>query len=233
MVFMGMHEKPRWLRHPQAAALLRFDQLPSVFLHPSRIDEHMPPAAHALLRATAEGTPAWFRLHRYWSQSLALSLDLAQIKDAEDPALCIAALPPSLWERLLRLAGATLAAPQLRRVIAGEHVRAIEKTLGGEALDYICRSANPAHPGLPQSLALAPATLAASCLQWGAALAARTLDACAPATAQRARLRLPQQAIDAIPEALSPISAAAALGLLLGLVERMDASWHSSFRAAR
>lgn len=230
---MQIHEKPRWLGHPQAAALLRFDQLPSLFLHSSRIDEHVPTAARALLKATAEGTPAWLRLHRYCSQSLSQSLGLAQLEDAEDPTLCIAALSPPLWERLQRLAGAALAAPRLRLVIAGEQVRAIEKELGSESIDYICQTENHLHPGLPQSLTLTTATLAASCLQWGASLVAHAFDDGTPATAQRARLRLAQKTIDSIPDALKPISQSAALQLLLGLVAHIDPSWHSSFRAAR
>lgn len=226
---------PGWLQHPLAEALLRFDRLPSLWLHPSRLGSLFPAAARALLDAAAPGSAAWRRWHRHGSSALARELALAPVGGFGEAGLPLALLPTVHWDALLPLAGATLAGPQLRRVIAREPVQALRAQLGS-AFDFVrTPEAVALYPGRSGAAAppLALERAAAECTQGGALLLARAFDAAAPAVAARGRLRLPQGAVEAAAQALSSLAPAQALQLSYSLVERIDPAWLSSFPAAR
>jgi type III secretion protein K len=220
-------------QHPLAEALLRFDRLPSLLLHPSRLASLFPAAAQALLGTAEPQSAAWRSWHRHGSSALARELALQPVVDLAEPGLPLALLGTEAWDALLLLAGATLAGPQLRRVIAREQVQAARAQLGA-AFDFV-RSAEALalYPGKPGGAALAFDQLESSCRQAGALLLARAFDAASTAVAARGRLRLPQGAVEAAGATLGHVAPAEALQLSYSLIERIDPAWLSSFPAAR
>ena len=222
-----------WLSHPQAAALMRFDRLPSLWLHASRRAALLPGMAGALADAAPEGSRAHARLHMQGSRALQDALGLGTLDDPREASLCLATLPEPAWVQLAQHGGATLAAPRLRRVIARAQLEALAGTLGPQALEFARGRAAGLHPGLKAATALPAQGLAATCLAWGRALLARALEAAPAAVARRGQLRLPQDAVDAAPLTLAELGPPQALALCLSLIEKTEPSWHSSFRAAR
>src|SRR5436190_7862930 len=94
-----------WLAGPLAQELLRFDQLPSQWLHPSR----------ANVPAQLTGAPS---LHRHWSALLKREHALEPVNDPADPLLPVALVPAEKFARLVLFAGIALLAGGLRRTIA-------------------------------------------------------------------------------------------------------------------
>jgi type III secretion protein K len=222
-----------WLTHPQADSLLRFDWLPSLWLHPTRVAALLPASAGTLLQAAPNGSRAHARLHEHWSRGLLGTLGLGSLDDPHEASLCLAALPEPAWMRLAQYGGATLAAPRLRRVIAREQLAVLGEALGTQTLEFACGRAAHLHPGLDAANGLPSQDLAASCLAWGRALVARALEAAPRPVARRGQLRLSQDAVETAPLALAGIDAPQALVLCMSLIEEIEPSWHSSFRAAR
>jgi len=221
------------LRHPLAEALLRFDGLPSLLLHPSRLAALFPAATQALLGAAAPESVAWRRWHRHGSATLARYLVLPPVAGLGDAGLPLALWPAAAWEPLQLLAGATLAGPRLRRVITREQVETVRTQLGA-AFDAVrTPEAAALHPGWPAAQRLAPERAGTECAYWGGLLLARAFDAAAPAVAARGRLRLPQDAVDGAAQALEGLPPVQALQLSYSLIERIDPVWLSSFPAAR
>lgn len=222
-----------WLTHPQAAALLRFDHLPSLWMHPSRRAALLPGMDGDLLEAPPGGSRAHARLHGHGSRALQDTLGLQPLDDPRDASLCLATLPEPAWARLAQYGGAVLAAPRLQRVIARAQLEALGQALGPQALAFARTRAAALHPGLKAATGLPAQGLAATCLAWGHALLARALEATPTAVARRGQLRLSQDAVDAAPLLLAELGPAQALALCLSLIEKTEPSWHSSFHAAR
>ena len=208
-----------WMSHPLAEALLRFNLLPSLLLHPRR------DAASA--RAELKALPA---LHRHRSVALLKEHGLDPVLDLHDPALPLAMLPDAHFERLLLLLGAALNAPHLRRTIAREELAVLKARLGSEGLAVARTPTAAALAGLPVAPDWDAAQAEALCMAWGAAVLAQAFDAAAPAVGQRARLRLAPEA-DAL---RAPLSAAGlqperALRIARELLQSLEPAWLSSF----
>lgn len=203
---------------PHPRAWMRTVLLPSLSLHPDRVAD-LPAAAAAWLARQQPGSAAWRRLHRHWSAQCLRTLAPLEGRAPDGIAAPLALLPPTAWKRLQGAAGAGLAAPHLRRVIAREAVALLRRQWGAPAHAWAL-----AQPGawlveepLPEG------DLPQTCERWGAALVWRALDDAPPAWAQRLRLRLPPvaaQDAEAPPASrLMPVQAARMLGELLPLVE--------------
>ncbi len=229
---LAMFPSAPWRDSSLAQPMLRFACLPSLGLHPSRVQAFAPPAAQGLLAQLIPETPSWARLHRHWSAALAQSLGLEPVNDLADPALALALSPQPLWNQVQLLGGAVLAGPRIRRTIARSQVQALQAQLGGQVLAFARGPAAALHTGWDASLALDFEQLLPVSLAWGEALQARALDAATPAVAQRGRLRLPASAIElAASTQFSAIAPSQALALLRSLTEMTDPAWLSSFLA--
>jgi type III secretion protein K len=212
-----------WIRHPLAEALLRFNLLPSLLLHPRR------DAAGA--GAQLKALPA---LHRHRSAALLKEHGLDPVLGLDDPALPLAMLPQAHFQRLLLLLGAALNGPHIRRTIAREELSLLKQQLGSEGLAAARAPAAVALAGLPVAPDWHPAQAEAVCMAWGAAVLAQAFDAAAPQVARRARLRLAPEA-DAL---RAPLSAAGlqperALSIARELLQSLEPAWLSSFPTTR
>jgi type III secretion protein K len=211
-----------WLRHPLAEALLHFNLLPSLLLHPKRDTT----AAREL-----EALPA---LHRHRSAALMKEHGLDPVLDLDDPALPLAMLPDAHFQRLLRLLGAALNAPHIRRTIAREELALLQAQLGDEGLAAARAPVAAALAGLPVAPDWNAAQAQTLCMAWGAAVLAQAFDAATPQVGRRARLRLAPEA-DAL---RAPLSAAGllperALALARDLLASLEPAWLSSFPTTR
>jgi type III secretion protein K len=212
-----------WIRHPLAEALLRFNLLPSLLLHPTR--EALP------ARGALKALPA---LHRHRSAALLKDLGLSPVLGLDDPALPLAMLPAAHFERLLCLLGAALNAPHLRRTITRDDLAALKSQLGAEGMAMARSPTAAALAGLPVAPDWVAAHAAALCLAWGAAVLAQAFDTAAPEVAGRARLRLAPEA-DALraPLAAAGLTPERALAAALALLHTLEPAWLSSFPTTR
>lgn len=215
-----------------AGALWRFELMPSLLFHPSRIDEWLPQAA--------SGWTVGPRLHRHASAALLRRLGLGRITQPQDPALAVCMAPDPLFDSLVPACGLVLLGPMLRRVIARTDVQRVREQVGTDGLHHARSAAHlwdgePAitidpYPGggLPGE---APAAgLGAEALRLGEALLAAAMEAGTPPVARRGLLRLPADAplrAAALPMALQAPDRA--LVLARGVLAELDPTWHSSF----
>ena len=211
-----------WLAHPRAEALLRFDMLPSTWLHPSR--------AGGLVPAALEGLAA---LHRHLSAALRREFSLQAVTGFDDPTLPIALLPDDRLARLAFFAGIALLRTQVRQAIAREPVAHLREQLGAEALDF----AHPSHDGFELTFmeeVLQPEAARTQCERWGYAWLAQVFEAAESGVGRRALLRLPADT-EAGRERLAEagLAPAQALAMARGLMQQLEPTWLSSFPAAR
>lgn len=222
-----------WPQHPLGGALLRFDRLPSHWLHAEQLAALFPPLVQTALSAAVPESTAWQRWHRHSSQWLARTLDLAPVSGLDAVGLPLALLPRDRWNELQCWSGALLAIAPLRQLIERAAVQSVRAQLGS-AFDFV-RSAEAMalysgypdlpSPDLPRALDW--------CSNTGASLVLRALEATDPAVAARARLRLPPASTTRPTHALNELAPAKALQLAYSLVERIHPSWLSSFPATR
>lgn len=215
---------PGWLRHPLAEALLRFNLMPALLLHPSRAktqDKQTPQALKSL--------PA---LQRSRSAALLKQHGLDPVLGLDDPALPLAMLPEGHFDRMLLLLGAALNAPHIRRTIARDDLALLREQLGSEGVAMARTPTAAALAGLPVAPDWDAARAPELCRAWGAAVLAQAFDAAIPAVGRRARLRLAPEA-DAL---RAPLSAAGlqperALRIARELLQTLEPAWISSFPA--
>lgn len=219
---MTSRHRPGWLRHPLALALLQFNLLPSLLLHPRR----GPAQAHAELKAL----PA---LHRHRSAALLRQHGLDPVLGLDDPALPLAMLPDAHFNRLLLLLGAALNAPHIRRTIARDEVSLLRDVLGAQAMAMARAPAATALAGLPVAPDWDAANAADLCIAWGSAVLCQAFDAAAPAVGRRARLRLAPEA-DALraPLAAAGLQPERALCIARDVLQTLEPAWLSSFPAS-
>jgi hypothetical protein len=210
-----------WMRHPLAQALLRFNLLPSHFLHPARDD-----AVPALALKALPG------LHRHRSAALLKKHGLDPVLSLDDPALPLAMLPEPHFGRLLLLLGAALNAPHVRRTIARHQIALLRQQIGSEGLAIARTPTAAALAGLPVAPDWEGARAAALCGAWGAAVLAHAFDAASPPVAQRALLRLAPEA-DALRASLvaAGLQPLRALTVARELLQTLEPAWLSSFPA--
>jgi hypothetical protein len=227
------HAAPAWpAGDPLAVAFRRFELLPSLLFHPSRVAEWLPPDASALGAGPS--------LHRHASAGLLRRLGLGRITQPREPALAVCMAPDALFNWLVLAGGLVLLGPMLRRVIARDDVRRVREQVGTDGLRF-ARAAGPLwdgelavtsgtfpDAGLPGEV---PATgLRAEALRLGEALAAAAMDAGTPPVARRGLLRLPADApmrASALPPPLQ--SPDDALALVRAVLHELDPTWLSSF----
>lgn len=214
---------PAWLRHPLAAALVRFHFLPAQLLHPGRMADRVPRALRAL--------PA---LQRHQSAVLLRQLGPAAVPDLDDPGLPLALLPDAHLDRLLLLLGAALNAPHIRRTITREDLAVLRERLGDEAVAMARTPTAEALAGLPVAPDWDAGRAGELCRAWGAAVLSQAFDAAAPAVTCRARLRLAPEA-DALraPLAAAGLQPERALRIARELLHTLEPQWLSSFPATR
>lgn len=220
---MTMASLSGWLRHPMAEALLRFNLVPSLLLHPGR-DTDAPPAELKSLPG----------LHRHRSAALLKRHGLDPVLDFEDPALPIAMLPQAHFERLLLLTGAALNAPHIRRTIARSEISELKARLGTEGMAAARTSTAATLSGLPVAPDWEPARADVLCMAWGAAIVAQAFDAATPPVGRRGRLRLaPEADVLRTPLAAAGLQPERALRVARELLQSLEPAWLSSFPATR
>jgi hypothetical protein len=218
-----------WLGHAQAESLLRFNLLPSLWLHASRERSLLP----AGLAQAFEQSGATGGLHRHWSAALIRGLGLAPATQLEDPALPLALLPAESFERLLSWCGLVLLGPRIRQTIARDEVRLLEEQLGDDALRFARTRAAALHAS-GDGPRLEHANVSAQASLWGSALLAAAFDAAGEPVARRGLLRLPEDAANErfrLPASLS--QSRQALALARAVLDVQDPEWLSSFPASR
>lgn len=220
-----MISAPIWsLPAPQASALLAFELLPSLGLHPTQQARLLPLAA---ARAHGERLESW---HRHWSAALRARCGLEALTDLADPALPFAALPATAFDRLAWLTGAALAGRRLRLCIARADVDLVRREIGDEALDF-ARYRGPAlQSGMLLDEEASLEAIGESVYALGVATLTRLFSSASPAVGGRGLLRLPVPA----PEGMASLSldADASLQLLRAVLAHIDPTWLSSFPVA-
>ena len=224
------------MAHPQRAALLRLLVQPAHWVHPLHQQRLLglpePPdwggSAGDNASAAARSGAIW---QRQAHAALLARLQLPLALDLQEQALALALLQAPQWQQLPLAAGAALAAPRLRRVIARDQVLALQGALGAAVLQRACQGAAEPHPqpgahsgpksklqselqsdpqrpysasALSALLALPLGALAPACRALGEALLARALAAVSPALARYLQLRLPPSASAQTPQPGSP-----------------------------
>jgi hypothetical protein len=224
----------RWQAAGLAKDLMVFACLPSINLHPSRIDSLLPPSARQWLSQLTERSTAWQQLHRLWSGDMCRSMALPALNDCADPALVLALLPLERWQALQQLAGVTLLAAHIRRCIGRADVAVLNEVLGAGVYRFALRQAPHVPKGAPVPAALSVADAQTQCLSLGEACVARALLAASAPVARRAALRLPVSAIEAAADpAWADLPPQGALNFCNALTHHMDPTWLSSFPATR
>lgn len=212
-----------WLTHPLALALLRFNVLPSLLLHPSRAGGW--PVA-------PQDAPA--ALHRGWSARLLEELRLDPVLSMDDPALPLAMLPPELFSRLVLYGGIALNASHIRRAISRADVVHLMDQLGDEGMAFARARHGQGLAALPVFPGWSADRARERCTHWGHALLAQAFAAATPAVAQRGALRLPadieprRRQVDG-----AGLAPATALALAREFLEYLEPQWLSSFPETR
>ena len=215
-----------WANHPMAQNLIRFNALPSLNLHASRLAKLMP------LGVLSEISPALW--NRHCSAILLQSLDSQPVLTLEDPALPLAMLPAPMFERLTLWSGVLLVAPWIQRTIARADVLELNSQLGAEAVNFALNTA----PGLlklsspPQADFLFAADQSrAQALQLGSALLSAAFATAPPGIAQRGLLRLPADVVDIRAKIATTVLKNDAQALLLArsMTHLLEPAWLSSF----
>lgn len=221
------------LGQPWWPQLLRFNQLPSLGVHPQHAPLLSPPEGLQSLLASRPGVLA--ALHRQWSARLLQGLGAAArpLLDLAQPALALALLDATPLQRLARDLGLALLGRKLRHLIARDEVLALRQVLSAEELRWALDDASNLHPGLQDTDAwLAHGWAAGPELLGSAVLAQAWSDAPEP-LARRANWRLPPAATAAQARAATQLSPDAARGLCLRRLEQTEPAWLSCFTATR
>lgn len=213
------------LRHPQAEAWLRFNLLPSQWLHASRREALLPPAFRELLPVPGDV------LHRHWSGLLLKQLDVPAVASTDEPALPLCLAPQVLFDALVLHAGLLPLAGAVRRLISRDEVALVAAQVGPQALAFAREAAGRIRSG-EVCAEFTPAQCLPQAVRLGHALLSLAFDTASPALAARARLRLPADAATGRSELTSDISTGpAALNASLAVVAYLDPAWLSSFPA--
>lgn len=216
--------EPRdWLEHSLAEPLLRWNLLPTSWMHPSRRAEWAQHHEPALSQAV---------VHRHESAALLEALGLGVVRDLDDPALPLCLADQALFDRLSLTSGAAVLWAALRRVIVRAELAALYRELGEDCLVLVRRLGCA---GLVADVEPAP-TLSPDVRQQalgaGQALVAVALQSSQRDVAERGLLRLPLQAssdAELLPVALR--DPAKALLFVRIVLQELDAPWLSSFPA--
>lgn len=211
-----------WLQHPLAGALVRFNVLPSLFIHPLRAAGW--PVAQELPSA----------VHQHWSAALIKEEALEPVLSLDEPALSLALLPQELFAPLMLLCGIRLNALHVRRAIARTEVELLRAQLGDEGLAAARTRSATSLAGMPCAPDWDAACARELCEAWGAGLLARAFDGASPALARRAALRLPETAAPVRARlAGAGLQPSDALALAHEHLNLMDPAWLSCFPANR
>ncbi|MES2480736.1 MAG: SctK family type III secretion system sorting platform protein [Pseudomonadota bacterium] len=223
---MNATARHAWMAHPLAGMLLRFNLEPAWLFHPSRQAEWQPEGAQAL--------PAAGSLARHVSGALLRRLGLARVERLDDPALPLFMAPAPLFERLTLCCGLVVLGPSLRRVIARAEVLALQAQLGEDGLRFARAAARLWDAAGPVSMEPAANGVYEQALRSGAALLWLAAASAAEPVAQRALLRLPVDAQDAVIDLPHPLERPAnALALARSVLDELEPAWLSSFPAPR
>lgn len=220
---------PSWLGHALAEPMLRFNTLPSLWLHPDYTLRLLPESLRAVLDEDPDAI-AGPVLHRHWSATLTRELGLKAVESLEEPALTIALLEIDEFERLKQWCGIALLASPVRRAIARNDVTSLQAQLGEDGMEFARREA-ALMPGIGHADAMAlQADVGAQVGSLGSALLSAAFDAAQEAVATRARLRLApdaRAALGQLPEQLC--EGRAALALAESVLQYLDPAWLSLF----
>lgn len=213
-----------------AENLIRFNALPSLDLHASRLAELMPLGMPSEINSSL-----W---HRHCSAILLQSLDSQPVLALDDPALPLAMLPAPVFERLTLWSGVLLLAPWIQRTIARAHVLELNSQLGSQAVDFALNTApgllKPSNP-LQADFLFAVDQSRSQALQFGSALLSAAFATAPPGIAQRGLLRLPADVQDIRAKIATTATTAAlkndaqALLLARSMTHLLEPAWLSSF----
>ena len=234
-----------WYEH-----LHRFNFLPSQILHPSWVFRFSP--QDVITTLSPQLPPA--DLHRHWSAHILVLLGLADrpCLDPSAPLLPLAILPAPMFDRLVMLAGLSLAGKALRQLIRRDDITTLRRVLAPDLLAFVLQDAPLLHPGLDlgqravQQLLELPGPLGASALL-------SAMQGAPDEMFERVRLRL--DAATAVPLLMPlasevttdaphdapgdaphdadrqpfPLDNNEALALMLRITDFLDPAWLSSF----
>lgn len=216
------HGSSGWLAHPLAEAILRFQLLPSMLLHPAREQQGAWPDAQSLpLR------------HKHESAAMFEQLGIDPTLGLADPALPIAILPSPKFETFQLLLGAAANARHIRGVISREEVALLRTQLSTEALALVRTPLGRKIEALASASNWETTRAAELCAACGGALLALAFDAATPAVRTRALLRLPPESEASRAGWLAHGAPEKALLAARDLLQSVEPVWLSSFPLAR
>lgn len=212
-----------WLAHPLGEALLRFNLQPSRWLHPSRVEDWLPPRLQELLPAV--------QLHRAASAALLRRAGLRPVRGLEHPVLPICMAGAGLFEDLTLYCGLVWLAPAIRRAIVRAEVAALHAELGARALAYALGARCWLLPAGIEPPAL-EATVRAQALRLGSSVLRQAMASAPAEIARRGALRL---SADAEREGATSIlpTTEQAVDLARSVLNELDPAWLSSFPVPR
>jgi hypothetical protein len=223
---MSTMARHAWMAHPLAGLLLRFNLEPAWLFHPSRQSEWQTESEQALPRGAS--------LARHMSGALLRQLGLARVDGLDDPALPLFMAQAPLFERLTLCCGLVVLGPSLRRVIARAEVLALQAQLGEAGLHFARTAVRLWDAPVPAAVEPASSAVYEQALGAGAAVLWLAAVSAAEPVRQRAHLRLPLDAQDAVVELPHPLERPAnALALARSVLAELDPAWLSSFPAPR
>lgn len=221
------------LGHPALARLLRFNQWPSLLLHPQQMAEHTPPEGWG--SAVAQHPKVLTALHKRWSARLlqGLGAAAAPVLDWDLPTLPLAVADTSLLGRLARSLGLVLLGRELRHVIVHDEVLALRQALSSDELHWALDEAAALHPGLEDAKGWLSHGWASAPELLGSCVLARAWEDAPAPLARRANWRLPPLSLSAQARASTQLAPHEARALCLRRLEQMEPAWLSCFTVTR
>lgn len=222
-----------WLDEPLAQPLLEFNFLPVGLCHA----DHEPPGWSAFMQEIAlfHDDPAASACERRRALRLASGPMLSDLQDEwvtdlDDPTLPLFMASAETFDRLVLHLGLVPLGPSVRQVIARDEVRALEAALGAQALGFARRLAARWWPGAAESPLALEADPRSQALLLGAGVLLSLACQASPPVAQRARLRLPAAAVQALDRLPSPFrEGPLALDVASFTLQHLDPTWAAMF----
>jgi hypothetical protein len=213
-----------WLGQAVAEHVLKLSLFPSLGLHSTQAAALLPPLMQVCFEDIQ--SPVSARLiraevmHRHISRWLLNSQQLSPILDISDPALPLAALPVSVFQKLVLYIGLGMLSHSLRQSISREEVGLLRQVLGVSAMDFSLRCEVQDIKSVPVDFTRLPE----QATQIGSVVLANIFERSSDAVGKRGLLRLPAQ-LDAAPIQ----SDLQSFSLAISALNFIDPEWLSSF----
>lgn len=214
---------------PLLVPLLRFNQLPSMLVHPQQSSLLAAPQGLEIPLAQRPGVLT--ALHRRWSARLLQRLGDAAVPvlDITQAALPLAVADTGVLRRLARELGLALLGRELRRVIVRDEVLALRQAFSTDELAWALDDAAALHPGLHDTQTWLQTGWAQAPEQLGTTVLAQAWHDAPPPLAQRANWRLPPEALTATARDALGLTPTQARTLCLQRLQQTEPVWLSYF----